>query len=125
MEDMRSASKRNTIPDKQHDLLNRKAENNTFIMPVTYKINPTIECWLCGTTENKSLSLTPVFLNRRAAARYRALASIVPAARGPFYSEYYKFLVIRMGYVNGICQWDMSMGCQWDVNGMSMKISKN
>jgi hypothetical protein len=40
MEAMRSATKCNTIPEKQHDLLNNK-ENNTIMKLLTYKINPT------------------------------------------------------------------------------------
>jgi hypothetical protein len=41
MEALRSASKCNTIPEKQHDLLNNKVENNTVMKILTYKINPT------------------------------------------------------------------------------------
>jgi hypothetical protein len=39
MEALRSASKCNTIPEKQHDLLNNKAEN-TIMKLLTYKMNP-------------------------------------------------------------------------------------
>jgi hypothetical protein len=31
----------NTIPEKQHDLLNNKVENNTIMKLLTYTINPT------------------------------------------------------------------------------------
>jgi hypothetical protein len=57
MEAVRSASKCNTIPEKQHDLLNNKVENNTIVKLLTYKINPTTACWLRGTTKNISLFL--------------------------------------------------------------------
>jgi hypothetical protein len=41
MEALVSASKCNTIPDKQHNLLNSKVENNNTIMKLlTHKINP-------------------------------------------------------------------------------------
>jgi hypothetical protein len=40
MEALRSASKCNTIPEKQHNLLNNKVENNTIMKLLTYKINP-------------------------------------------------------------------------------------
>jgi hypothetical protein len=35
MEDLRSASKCNTIPEKEHDLLNSEAENNTIMKLLT------------------------------------------------------------------------------------------
>jgi hypothetical protein len=41
LEALRIASKCNTIPEKQHDLLNNKVENNTIMKLLTYKINPT------------------------------------------------------------------------------------
>jgi hypothetical protein len=41
MEALRSASKCNTIPEKQHDILNSKVENITVMKLLTYKINPT------------------------------------------------------------------------------------
>jgi hypothetical protein len=41
MEALRCASKCNTIPEIQHDLLNNKVENNTIMELLTYKINPT------------------------------------------------------------------------------------
>jgi hypothetical protein len=40
MEALRSAGKRNTIPEKQHYLLNKKVEDNTLMKFLTYK-NPT------------------------------------------------------------------------------------
>jgi hypothetical protein len=40
VEAVRSVSKCNTIPEKQHDLLNNKVENNTIMKLLTYKINP-------------------------------------------------------------------------------------
>jgi hypothetical protein len=40
MEALRCASKCNAIPD-EHDLLNKKVENNTIMKLLTYKINPT------------------------------------------------------------------------------------
>jgi hypothetical protein len=52
MEALRSASKCNTIPEKQHDLLNNTVENNTIMKLPTYKINPTTYGWLRGTTKN-------------------------------------------------------------------------
>jgi hypothetical protein len=41
MEPLRNASKWNTIPEKPHDLLNSKVENNTIMKLLTYKINTT------------------------------------------------------------------------------------
>jgi hypothetical protein len=41
MEALRSAGKCNTIPGKQHDLLNNKVENNTGMKTLTYQINQT------------------------------------------------------------------------------------
>jgi hypothetical protein len=41
MEALRSAIKRNTIPEQQHDLLNHKIKKNTIMKLLTYKINPT------------------------------------------------------------------------------------
>jgi hypothetical protein len=41
LEALRSASKCNSIPEKQHDLLSNKVENNTIMKILTYKINPT------------------------------------------------------------------------------------
>jgi hypothetical protein len=41
MEVLRNASKCNTIPEKQRDLLNNKVEYNTIMKHLTYKINPT------------------------------------------------------------------------------------
>jgi hypothetical protein len=41
MEALTSARKCNTIPEKQHDLLNNKVEKNTIMKMLTYKINPT------------------------------------------------------------------------------------
>jgi hypothetical protein len=49
MEALRSASKCNTIPDKQHNLLNNEIKNDTIIKLLTYNISPTTECWLRGT----------------------------------------------------------------------------
>jgi hypothetical protein len=40
VEALRSATKCNKIPEKQHDLLNNTVENNTFMKLLTYKINP-------------------------------------------------------------------------------------
>jgi hypothetical protein len=57
MEALRSASKCNTIPEKQYNLLKNKLKNNTIIKLLTYNISPTTECWLRGTTKNISLSL--------------------------------------------------------------------
>jgi hypothetical protein len=41
MEALRSASKCNTVPEKQFDLLNTKVENNTIMKLLTNKVNPT------------------------------------------------------------------------------------
>jgi hypothetical protein len=41
MEALRSASKCNTIPAKQHDLPNNIVENNKILKILTYKLNPT------------------------------------------------------------------------------------
>jgi hypothetical protein len=46
MKALRSASKYNTIPEKQHYLLNNKVAKNTSMKLPTYKINPTNEYWL-------------------------------------------------------------------------------
>jgi hypothetical protein len=40
MEALRSATKCNTIPEKQYDLLNNKVAQNTIMKLLTYKINP-------------------------------------------------------------------------------------
>jgi hypothetical protein len=56
MEALRSARKCNTIPAKQHNLLNNKIKNNTIIKLLSYKRSPTTECWLSGTTKNISMS---------------------------------------------------------------------
>jgi hypothetical protein len=48
MEALGSARKLNTIPGKQHNFLNNKIKNYKTL---TYKINPTTECWLRGTTK--------------------------------------------------------------------------
>jgi hypothetical protein len=41
VEALRSASKCNSIPEKQQNLVNNEVENNTLLQLLTYKINPT------------------------------------------------------------------------------------
>jgi hypothetical protein len=41
VEALRCASKCNTIPEKQHDLLNNTVENNIIMKLLMFKINPT------------------------------------------------------------------------------------
>jgi hypothetical protein len=57
MKALRSASKCNTIPEKQHELLNNKVAKNTSMKLLTYKINPTIQCWLRVQPKDMTLSL--------------------------------------------------------------------
>jgi hypothetical protein len=45
---------------KQHDLLTNKVENNTIMKLLTYKINPTTECWLRVQPKDISLSLNHI-----------------------------------------------------------------
>jgi hypothetical protein len=54
MEALRNASKCNTIPEKQHGLLNNKAPKNTIMKLITYKINP------AGFVYNQKIYLCPL-----------------------------------------------------------------
>jgi hypothetical protein len=65
VEALRSASKCNTIPDKQHDLQNNNVESNTIMKRLTYKINPSTWAWLRATTKNISLSLNNTWINQQ------------------------------------------------------------
>jgi hypothetical protein len=70
MKALRSARKCNTLPKKQHGLLNNKAENTTVMKLLTYKINLTsvmfVPCiaWLCMTDRHYALIIIPLFITQ-------------------------------------------------------------
>jgi hypothetical protein len=65
METLRSTSKCNTVPDKQHDLLNNKAAKNTIMKLHTHKIYPSTECWLHVQPKDIDLSLNHIWMDQQ------------------------------------------------------------
>jgi hypothetical protein len=64
IENLRSESKCNTIPDKEHNLPNNKIKNNTIINLLTYSMSPTTEYWLRGTTKKEYTYLCPLITHK-------------------------------------------------------------
>jgi hypothetical protein len=75
------------------------------LLRYAYRRRVTAEEQVIRTNENALnyiVSVTPVFLNRRAAARYRALASIIPGRERQIL---HWIILYIFGDQNGMCQW--------------------